>query len=78
MNTQQYLKVEGHENLIRDSLSGAIIATDDAAFEAYRLKREADKKKDAIVKQQAEEIKSLKDDMKEIKEMLSLLLKGKQ
>ena len=78
MTNVSFLKVEGHENLIRDSHSGAIISTDDAAFNAYMKKRKEDAKKNQLLKQQAEEIQSLKSDMQEIKEMLNVLLKGKQ
>lgn len=75
---KQFLKVEGHENLIRDSRSGAIVSTDDAGFEAYKKKRDLMLKKDAVIKQQAAELQSLKNDVQEIKEMLTVLLKGKQ
>jgi hypothetical protein len=36
----QTLKVEGHENLVRDTYSKAILNTDRKALEEYRRQRE--------------------------------------
>lgn len=66
----QFSKVEGHESLVRDMSSHAILSTDDQAYEAYRRSRDT-------IKRQAQELKELKADVTEIKEMLSMLLKGK-
>lgn len=66
----QFAKVEGHESLVRDMSSHAILSTDDQAYEAYKRNRDT-------VKRQAKELNQLKSDVAEIKEMLSMLLKGK-
>lgn len=66
----QFAKVEGHESLVRDMSSHAILSTDDEAYEAYKRSRD-------IVKRQAQELKELKSDVAEMKQMLSILLKGK-
>jgi hypothetical protein len=66
----QFSKVEGHESLVRDMSSHAILSTDDHAYEAYKRSRDT-------IKRQAQELKELKADVTEIKEMLSMLLKGK-
>jgi hypothetical protein len=61
------LKVEGYDNLLKDTSSAAVINTDSLALE--RAKERAQK---AAEKNQ--EIESLKDDVKEIKQLLSQLM----
>lgn len=73
-----FAKVEGHNSLIRDMSSHAIISTDDADFEAYKSRRAAQIKQKQMLDQQNLEIQSLKSDIQEIKAMLGLLLKGKE
>lgn len=72
----KHMKVEGHESLVRDMTSRAIIDTNDEAYEAYRRNRENMKRQSEIIVKQSEEIKSLKNDIQEIKQMLSTLLRG--
>lgn len=73
----QMIKVEGHESLVRDMSSHAIINNDDEAYEAYRRNRQNMKRQAEIMHQQSNEIKTLKNDIQEIKEMLSTLIRGK-
>lgn len=73
-----FAKVEGHTSLIRDMSSHAILSTDDADFEAYKSRRDAQRKQKQMLDQQNKEIQSLKSDMEDIKAMLVLLLKGKE
>ena len=70
-----YLKVEGHENLVRDTSSGgAIINTNKNAYEiAKRRAAEAQKQRDEI-RGATREINNLKCEMHEIKSMLKTLL----
>lgn len=58
--------------------SHAILSTDDADFEAYKSRRDAQRKQKQMLDQQNKEIQSLKSDMEDIKAMLVLLLKGKE
>lgn len=73
----RFAKVEGHESLVRDMSSHAIISTSDAEFDSYRRSRENALRQKNLLKQQAEEISSLRSEMQEIKQMLSTLIKGK-
>lgn len=73
----QFAQVEGHSSLVRDMSSHAIIATDDVAYSAYKARRESEKKRQALIDKQVEEIESLKHDMMEIKHMLSQILSVK-
>lgn len=74
----QFLKVEGHNSLVRDVSSNAIISTNDADYNAFQKKREIDKKNKQLISDQLKTIETLKCEMSEIKSMLSELLKGKQ
>lgn len=67
----QFAKVEGHESLKRDMSSHAILSTNEDEYQAYRRSRDA-------LKRQSLEIKELKSEMQEMKEMLKALLKGKE
>jgi len=69
------LKVEGNEDLVRDTTSGgAIINTNKNAYEiAKRRAAEAQKQRDEI-RSANREINNLKCEMHEIKSMLKTLL----
>lgn len=73
----QFAQVEGHNSLVRDMSSHAIISTDDAGYNAYKSRREMEKKRQAVIDNQIREIESLKNDMLEIKHMLSQILSAK-
>ena len=59
----KYSKVEGHADLIRDETSSAIINTN---VEQYRLVM----KRREVMKAQRSEINTLKQEVKEIKDLL--------
>ena len=73
----KFLKVEGHDSLVRDMSSKAIIATNDTDYDAYKRSREKALRQHRTIAKQNEEIDSLKSEIQEIKEMISLLIKGK-
>ena len=62
-----YIKVEGHSNLVRDEGSTAIVNTD---MTAYLLQ----KKRKEVFRNQVKEINTLKDDVTEIKALLHTLI----
>ena len=69
-----YMKVEGHADLVRDTNSGAIINRNRNAYEiAKRRAAEAQKQRDEI-RGATREINNLKCEMHEIKDMLKTLL----
>lgn len=70
-------KVEGHNSLVRDMSSNAIISTNDSEFQSYQKRREAEKKRQQMLDNQAQEIENIKQDMSEIKQMLRLLVSNK-
>lgn len=73
-----HLKVEGHDTLIRDVSSHAILNNDDAAYAAYLAKKDSQKKKAEELSQLKEEVQDLKNDISIIKELLLSMLKGKE
>ena len=73
----QFAPVEGHSSLVRDMSSNAIISTNEAEFSAYQKRREIEKKRQQQIADQVKEIECLKNDMTEIKNMLSQLIANK-
>ena len=73
----EFIKVEGHDNLVRDTRSNAIINHNRSAYEiAKRRAKEAQKQRDEI-RGATREINTLKCEMHEIKDMLKILLDRK-
>ena len=69
-----FTKVEGHQDLIRDNKSGAIINRNRSAYEmAKRRAADAQRQRDEI-RSATREINTLKCEMHEIKDMLKTLL----
>jgi hypothetical protein len=77
MRSVSYLKVQGHEGLVRDVSSGAIISNNNNEYNAYKLKRENELKRQKQIEDQVKELNDLKSEMLEIKQMLNILIKGK-
>ena len=70
----EFLKVEGHKDLVRDTSTGAILNTNRNAYLNYKKRlREAQKQRDEI-RSATREINNLKCEMHEIKSMLKTLL----
>ncbi len=63
------LKIVDNENLVRDVQSQAVLNTDMTALEKYRAKRN----RDIEISHSLDEVKSLKDEVAEIKGMLTQL-----
>ena len=63
----EYVKVEGHSNLLRDEHSSAIVSSDTNSYELYKKRREN-------FKVQKNEINTLKDEVSEIKNLLHTLI----
>ena len=69
-----FTRVEGHQDLVRDNKSGAIINRNRSAYEiAKRRAADAQKQRDEI-RSATREINTLKCEMHEIKDMLKILL----
>lgn len=72
------LKVEGNTSLARDVSSNAILNTNVSTYMDYIRNKNIALAKKQQLEQQAADINMLKQDMAEIKQMLSMILKGKE
>lgn len=66
----RHLKVEGHSNLVRDSRTGAILNTNKSEIENARKQSRAVQQRQDHINSLTEEVRGLKDDMRQIKELL--------
>jgi len=65
-----HIKVQGHENLVRDPHSKAILNTDVAGLQRYLAERDIAEKQRREKQELVEKVNNLEKDMGEIKSML--------
>ena len=70
-------KVQGHTHLIRDLKSQAIINTDSDAYARYMARKAKQKVKDDEVRQVIRDVNELKNEMREIKNLIIGLKDGR-
>jgi predicted transcriptional regulator len=70
------MKVEGHNNLIRDQNSNAILNTDSSEYNNYISLRAKRRQGSERIDNMEDDLKSLKDDINEIKTLLKALSNG--
>jgi len=70
------MKVEGHNNLIRDEGTNAILNTNSSEYNNYLSQRAKRKKGGERIDNMENDLKSLKDDINEIKTLLRALSNG--
>lgn len=73
----QYLKVEGHNGLVRDTSTGAIINTNRTEYEEYMARKRLAEQREIEISKHSEDINILKNEMQEIKSILLQLLHKK-
>ena len=66
----KHLKVEGHTNLVRDSRTGAILNTNTTEIERARKLKQISEERQEHINSLTEEVKGLKEDMNQIKQLL--------
>jgi cell shape-determining protein MreC len=72
-----YIKVENHQNLVRDPRSGAIINKNRSEYDNYMNNyRRLEKERDELQKLKSD-VSNLSSDMNEIKTLLKLLVEDK-
>jgi hypothetical protein len=69
-------KVEGHEHLIRDENTNAILNTNSSEYNQYLSLRAKRKQGSERIDNMEDDLKSLKDDINEIKTLLKALSNG--
>ena len=70
-------KVEGHTHLIRDLKSQAIINTDSDAYARYMTRKAKQSKKDDEVRDIIRDVNELKNEMRDIKNLLIEMKNGR-
>ena len=70
------MKVEGHNNLIRDESTNAILNTNSSEYNNYLSLRAKRKQGTNRIDNMENDLKSLKDDINEIKTLLRALSNG--
>ena len=71
---ERYLNVEGHNDLIRDTQSPAIVNKNKGAYELAKKRAEAAQKQRDEIRNATREINNIKCEMHEIKGMIKTLL----
>ena len=70
------MKIEGHPNLIKDENSNAILNTNYSEYDNYIQSRAKRKQGTDRIDTMEDDLKSLKDDINEIKTLLRALSNG--
>ena len=70
------MKVEGHSNLIRDEVSNAILNVNSSEYNQYLSQRAKRKQGSERIDNMENDLKNLKDDINEIKNLLRALSNG--
>ena len=70
------MKVEGHSNLVRDEETNAILNTNSSEYNNYLAIRARKKQGSDRIDNMENDLKSLKDDINEIKTLLRALSNG--
>ena len=70
------MKVKGHNSLIRDENSNAIVNTNSVEYDNYIRRRAQRKQGTDRIDNMEDDLKSLKDDINEIKTLLRALSNG--
>ena len=73
-----FVNIQNKEGLVRDLSSGAVINTNRTEYENYLKRKNAARELNQQIKQNSDKIEKIESDVTEIKEMLAMLIKGKQ
>jgi len=74
MNTR--LKVEGHEHLVRDNNSGAIVNTNVTEYQIYMKRIKSREQHGDQIRTAVKDINNLKTELREIKGLLKEIING--
>lgn len=70
MHSTGLIPIDGHDNLYRDPKTNAIIVKNDDQYTTYIKNRNRIAEKNALIDQTAQEVKDLKSEISEIKQLL--------
>jgi hypothetical protein len=71
-----FIKVKGHDHLIRDPETNSIINTNSMEYNEYLVKRESKKQENQKIQNLEKDLDSIRDDLDEIKNLLRNLTNG--
>ena len=69
-----YTKIEGHSDLIKDGTTGAILNTNNNAYEAVKRRYKINQLQKEQISKQEKDINSMKEDISELKTMMKTLV----
>jgi predicted transcriptional regulator len=69
-----FLKVQGHASLVRDTATGAILNNNRTEYEEYLDRKRKAEAREAEISQHTEDINNIKNDLSDIKKLLQQLL----
>lgn len=69
------LKVEGHQSLVRDTSSNAVINSSSSEYTIYMARHRARNKQSDELRTACKEINNLKAELREIKELIKGIVK---
>jgi hypothetical protein len=72
----EYLKVEGHNNLIRDPITNSIINTNMTEYQQYISRRNMKNEENQKLQNLDDDVANIKNDLDEIKSLLRSLIDG--
>ena len=72
----KYLKVEGHDNLVRATSSHAIVNADQNGYSIYMKRIRAREQQGDQIRNAVKEINTLKAELREIKGLIKELING--
>lgn len=66
----KHLKVEGHNNLLRDSKTGAIINNDKSGFSSYMMNRKIKDEESIRIQNYERDLANIRDEISELKSLV--------
>nr|BAR27338.1 hypothetical protein [uncultured Mediterranean phage uvMED] len=66
----RFLKVEGFENIVRDTSSNAIISNSKTEYQIYMQRAQKREKQGDQIRNAVKEINNLKNELREIKDLI--------
>ena len=71
-----YIKVKGHDHLVRDPRTNSIINTNKSEYEQYLLNKQIKKNEQQKIQSLESDVAHIKNDLEEIKSLLRGLANG--
>jgi predicted transcriptional regulator len=72
-----FLKVEGHASLVRDTATGAILNNNRSEYEEYLDRKRKAETREAEISQHTKDINNIKNELSDIKKLLQQLVSTK-